>query len=819
LIEKTCAERPLAMALHTALLRRTPAPIPAPDGAPEIGLRQARWVDGRLELTGFARVPGRDSARRGSARTLLTLLGPDGRRPVRLLTRPLLMPEVTEESGQPDHSYDWSGFTAVLDPARLRREGRWAEGVWLIRATLFAGLHRRPGTLAPFWCGSGEYPLTAWVDRDVLVQPFFAEGRLGLRVAAAPLRATAARRRADTLLLTTDGGPPAAGRIVLTNRQSGARLCCGLLPDGRTVEVPLAALGPGSGGEPVEHWDTELPGTGGPLVVDERGGPVTGQFRLPGQDGRVVHLKRTADGALQLCVRSPLPVVDRLHGGEAGFRLAGSQPGIGAEPAELVLRHTDGTAETRHRLRTTGADRFEVLVPVGAATSYGGRLPLRRGVWDLLVRPVARPAAEQRLTLAPGLLGALPAALPAGAKTVTLQRRWHDTLILDAHPVLAPAERGDYAQGRLRAGYRTARRLTLRQAVLYDNFGGRGYADSPRAVHAELVRRGAPLDHLWTVDDAQAELPPGVTPVRVGSAQWHQALATCRFVVGNTHFPEFLHRRPGQVVVQTWHGTPLKRIAHDVDHPWLRGSGYLERLAREVPNWSLLVSPSPFATPILRRAFRYRGEILEAGYPRNDLLVRPDQRAAQLVRRRLGLAPDRRVVLYAPTWREDRRHREGFRFDLHLDPAAARAVLGPDTALLVRPHAHVRDRLPGAGDGFLYDVGDYPDVQELLLIADVLVTDYSSLLFDFAIRDRPMLFFTYDLEHYRDALRGFYLDFAAVAPGPLLTGPAQLLAALADPDAAVAPFRGRYLAFRDRFCGLDDGRAATRVVDRMLQLG
>ncbi|MFE0462746.1 CDP-glycerol glycerophosphotransferase family protein [Kitasatospora sp. NPDC058965] len=804
------------MDLAPTLLRRPAAPSPAPDAAPRIALRQARWVDGRLELTGFAREPGHSSARRGSARTLLTLLPPDGRRPVRLLTSPLLMPEVTEESGQGEHSYDWSGFTAVLDPARLRQGGRWPAGVWLVRATLFAGLHRRLGTLAPHWCGSGEYPLGAWVAPRVRVQPFFGDDGLRLRVVDDPPRVTAVRRRPAGLLLDCAGPGADGGELLLTNRETGTALRCPVrrTADGHAAEVPLAALSPG--GAAVEHWDLLLAGTA--ALLDERAGPVGGQYRLPGGD-RVVHLKSPADGSLQLCVRPPLPVVEDLAAVADGFRLTGRQPGVGAGPAELVLRHTDGTAETLHRVRTPAPDRFELLVPVGAATSYGGSLPLRRGVWDLLLRPVGRPEAEQRLTLAPGPLAQLPAALAAGAKTVTLQRRWHDTLILDAHPVLPPAERGDYAQARLRSGYRTARRLGLRQAVLYDNFGGRGYADSPRAVHAELLRRGAPLEHLWAVDDAQAELPPGVVPVRVGSHEWHRALATSRYLVGNTHFPEFLHRRGDQVVVQTWHGTPLKRIAHDVDHPWLRGSGYLERLAREVPHWSLLVSPSPFATPILRRAFQYRGEILECGYPRNDQLVRPDQRAARQIRRRLGLAPDRRVVLYAPTWREDRRHHEGYHFDLHLDPAAARRVLGPDTALLVRPHAHVRDRLPGAGDGFLYDVGDYPDVQDLLLIADVLVTDYSSLLFDFAIRGRPMLFFTYDLEHYRDALRGFYLDFAAVAPGPLLTGPGQLLEALADPQAAVAPFQDRYQAFRQRFCPLDDGRATARLVDRMLHLG
>jgi CDP-glycerol glycerophosphotransferase len=142
--------------------------------------------------------------------------------------------------------------------------------------------------------------------------------------------------------------------------------------------------------------------------------------------------------------------------------------------------------------------------------------------------------------------------------------------------------------------------------------------------------------------------------------------------------------------------------------------------------------------------------------------------------------------------------------------------------LLVRPHAHVREPLPGAGDGFVYDVGDYPDVQELLLAADVLVTDYSSIMFDFAITGRPILFFTYDLEHYRDTLRGFYFDFEAEAPGPLVPTSPELIAALRDlaPTGAVpAGHAAAYERFRSTHCKLDDGGAAARVVDRMLELG
>ncbi|OKI24077.1 CDP-glycerol glycerophosphotransferase family protein [Streptomyces sp. CB03911] len=810
--------------------RTGPAAAGTQPDDPEFGLLRAHWTDAGLELTGFARPSDLDTSRRGSARTWLTLRQIGGWRHVNVRTSPQFLPEVTDDSAQTLFNHDWSGFIAVVDPRRLRTGAGWAAGEWRIGASLFtrprpARLRRQQGPLSRHWCGSGEYPLGHWVDEDVRILPYFAGEALRLRVERPRARLTSAR--------PVDGGVelggtsphcPAGTVLRLTHRESGAVLELPVRTTGSTfgVRLPLAPFtAAGRGTEPLEHWEPELVRPDGGteiLTVDERRGPVAGQHPLPAPD-RVLYLKHLAHGRLQLCVRPGAGFVDRIAVRSDGFELSGSCPRPGDGPLELVLRHNNGTAELRHPVGLGTGDRFRVHLPATATDSGGTPLPLRKGVWEPLLRGAG---AERPLFASPAALPALPAAAEAGGKRILLQRRWHDSVIVDSTPVLAPGERSAYAQERLRTRhYPAGRGRPLREAVLYDVFSGRGYCDSPRAVHAELTRRGARLEHLWTVDDAQAVVPDGVRAVRTWSPEWYEALATSRYLVGNTHFPDFLERRAGQVVVQTWHGSMLKRIAHDVENPWLSDRGYLEQLDRESPHWSLLVSPSAFATPILRRAFRYRGEILESGYPRNDVLARPDAATATAVRRRLGIPDGRRVVLYAPTWREDQQREDGdgFRLGLRLDVDAVRRRLGEDHVLLVRPHAHVREPMPGAGDGFLYDVGDYPDVQELLLIADVLVTDYSSIMFDFAITGRPMLFFTYDLEHYRDTLRGFYFDFEAEAPGPLLRDTGELVAALAAlPDGADG-YGERYERFRARFCALEDGGAAGRVVDRMLALG
>ncbi|GAA2130630.1 hypothetical protein GCM10009760_03370 [Kitasatospora kazusensis] len=807
-----------------------PAVEPAPEAA--FGVRSTRWTDGGLEITGFARPGGRGTSWLSGLFTSLTLQQTDEAhtRTVRLRTRHLKLPEVTDDSGQSTFDYDWAGFTATVDPAKLRDGGRWLEGDWLIEAGVRAGRQREQGPLTQHWCGSGEYPLTRWVDRDVRVLPYFAENALRLRVEVVQDRITSvgpADGGLDLAVLAADC--PEGTVLRLRHRQSDTELSFPLVPadgPGYRVRVPFAPFvidGPGP--HEMEHWDPELlrpDGSTARPVLDDRGGPLSAQHPLPAP-GQLLYVKQLADGYPQFCVQRGTAFIERITASGDGFELAGEAPLPGDGPLELVLRHSNGTGEVHHPVAR--GERFSCRIPALYTCSDGSPRPLPKGIWELRIRPAGRADAEQPLIVAPQALATLPVTVTAGSpatgsKSVLLQRRWHDTLILDSTPVLAAAERSAYTQRRLLTeAYPAARRRPLREAVLYDVFGGRGYSDSPRAIHTELVRRGAPLEHLWVVDDAQGAVPEGVRPVRSHSAEWYEALATSRYLVGNTHFPDFIERRPGQLVVQTWHGSLLKRIAHDVENAWLGDAGYLAALDRESPQWSVLLSPSAFATPILRRAFRYEGEILESGYPRGDVLALGT--GAGAVRERLGIPAGKRIVLYAPTWREDQQREsgDGFRLGLRLDLDAARAELGEDHVLLVRPHSHVREPLPGAGDGFLYDVGDYPDVQELLLAADVLVTDYSSIMFDFAITGRPILFFTYDLEHYRDTLRGFYFDLESEAPGPLIPTSPELLTALRDlagSDALTTRYADAYRRFRAVHCHLDDGGAAARVVDRML---
>jgi CDP-glycerol glycerophosphotransferase len=797
---------------------------------------------GRLRLRGYAYISGVGAPERDSQSFSLTALRPGRLRRlrlrvsgVRLKTSKVQRPEVTASAAQSLRDLSWSGFEATLDPRALRRRGRWTDGIWEVYAT--AGAGRLTRRRARFALEPGRpIPAVELAASDgVMVRAAAStSGRVTLEVRTRWARLTGHRLHDDgTLELSgelrrlPDADKP---RLELRRKSDDKLLRRPLTVDAATstftARVPLASLSTGASDGVEEDLEAEQEPDDRAVwelwaVVGDVRVPVSVSADVPGPawpaGAREVSLFRTRQGEAVLVDREPRPLLTEATWTEdGGLEVAGRLPAEG-QPDALVLVSPDSGERYAFPITADGPGRgFTARLTPAAVDSLAGALPLPEGRWHIWAR---RPGAEPvPAELARELRDRLPLRAVVGHKPFTLGARGDHSPVLLVVRDLDEDERGGYHQRRLRTvAYPAHREQPLRDAVVYVNYGGRQYSDSPRAIHEELVRRGSPLEQLWVVRDGRCRVPDTVTAVREGSREFHEALARARYVVSNDHFPSWFARRPDQLVLQTWHGTPLKRLGLDVSDTRKSRRRFKRGWDDQVRNWQYVLSPNRFSTPILKGAYAIEGEMLETGYPRVDVLAGPDRaERSRRLRARLGIPEGVRTVLYAPTYRDhvvDRRGR--YRLDQRLDIERLRAVVGEDTMILYRKHHYIFDAVPATADGFVRDVSSYPDGTELMLAADVLVTDYSSMTVDFANTGRPVLFYTYDLDAYKDEIRGFYLDFVNTVPGPLLRTSDELGEALRDLDAVRTAYAERYEAFRAGFCELDDGRAAARVVDRL----
>jgi len=833
---------------------------------PYIQVDDIGWDGDRLVVTGRANVPSVDLARRRNTSKIVILRPPGRRRLAVVPVRSLLNPAATALSAQERYNYDWSGFRFAVSPRRFRGTGEWqcymlvrGHGVWRparVHTPVPGPAERpQPRQVGPNlrcgarWAGLGLNVAVwrlgaflaghAWHDGDPAAgEPDRRAVQIEVELPAAQPEA-AQPEAAQTEAAQPEAGEAVAGQaelVLVRNRGAASRSFPALavaVPEGGTgrfrAVVPLRDLaGAGDVADRVGHvtgddgmaWDVYLKLAGRPRLRVAWPDGTPESRHLFGDREAVVGRSRYGD--LVMAERTPRPVIDEHEWQSDGRLVLRGSFGAGGGPYETVLRRI-GSSDT-HAIGFRLQDgRFSIEADLERMPFFGSAIPLRDGEWKLYVRPVGGgPETLAELTYDHDRLsGVAGRRVAAGRKWYCFMVTGHDYPMITAEPALRRAEQGNFAQRALRRGYYpTMARTPVRDAVFFVSWKGKQCTGNPLGIAEELRRRGDDRDRLWAVTDWSVPVPEGGTPVLRGTQEYYEALARSKYLISNDDMQPPFGKRSGQVYLQTWHGTPLKRIGFDIANPqFISGTAYFDHLAKDVAQWDLLLSPNPFSTPILRGAFSYDGEICEYGYPGNDLLSRGDTPGlAARVRARLGLPEGKKVVLYAPTWRDNQVYANGrrYRFDMRLDLERAWRELGPDYVFLIRGHHHMADDVPaGMRDGFAVNVTAYPDITELYLVADVLVTDYSSAMFDYAVTGRPMVFFSYDLAEYRDNLRGFYFDFEAEAPGPLLATSAEVIEALRDSDSVAASYRDAYQRFAARFCSLEDGKAAARICDRL----
>ena len=357
--------------------------------------------------------------------------------------------------------------------------------------------------------------------------------------------------------------------------------------------------------------------------------------------------------------------------------------------------------------------------------------------------------------------------------------------------------------------------------VICESFFGKSYSDSPKYIYEYLCKNyPGKYRFIWVINK-DIDIPYNPIKVKRFSIRYSYYLARCKYNIFNVRQPEWVKKREGNVFLQTWHGTPLKKLVFDQEEVMAASPLYKAQFYKQSRLWDYLISANHFSTKAFRSAFLYEKEIIEYGYPRNDLMYHPDrEEIAADIKRKLNIPEGKKIILYAPTWRDDEYYGRGeYKFSLKLNLGLLKKELGDDHIVLLRTHYFIADHLDTTGvEDFAINVSKYDDITELYLISDILITDYSSVFFDYANLRRPILFYTYDLDKYRDMLRGFYLDIEKDVPGPLLFTDEEVVAAIKNIDNIIVEYKDKYDDFYEKYCSLETGHAAEMVAKRVFEL-
>jgi CDP-glycerol glycerophosphotransferase len=363
--------------------------------------------------------------------------------------------------------------------------------------------------------------------------------------------------------------------------------------------------------------------------------------------------------------------------------------------------------------------------------------------------------------------------------------------------------------------------------ILYESFLGRNYSDSPKAIFTYLLENDKDKwNHVWILNDKnlveneQEFKNENVKIIKRFGWQYFYYVTVSKYFILNMRQPKWLYKKAEQIILSTWHGTPLKRLVFDMENVTSANKNYKKDFYNQSRNWDYLIAANKYSEQIFESAFMYPKEnILTYGYPRNDILHNYTSEYKHHIKEKLNLPTSKKVILYAPTWRDDEFHSAGnYKFKLQMDLNRMRKEFGEEYVIALRMHYFISDNIDLTGfEDFAYDFSKYNDINDLYISSDILITDYSSVFFDFANLRKPILFFTYDIEKYQSMLRGFYIDVNNDLPGPLLRTNDELIEAIKQIDLTVEKYKEKYETFYQKYCYLEDGNATKRIVDKVIK--
>ncbi|MGF1699401.1 CDP-glycerol glycerophosphotransferase family protein [Photobacterium makurazakiensis] len=361
------------------------------------------------------------------------------------------------------------------------------------------------------------------------------------------------------------------------------------------------------------------------------------------------------------------------------------------------------------------------------------------------------------------------------------------------------------------------------ETIVFECFQGRNISDSPYAIYKKIIDDYGSENYkfIWVLDKRDNASQERVIKnkntsfVLYGTKEYDEVYAKSKYWVTNCRLPFRIKKKIEQKYIQCWHGTPLKKLGHDIS----QGANAINSLLGlkygyhvDSVRYDKFISPSRYATECFYSSFKIQKEIiLELGYPRNDYLVnnKHNEKEKNRIRNSLNIGTDKKVVLYAPTWRDNQFSSKinSHFFDNRLEDEKFLSEFGEEYVFIFRGHYFTKT----AEDNlFFINVSEYNDVNELYLISDILITDYSSVFFDYALLERPILFFMYDRSQYENENRGFYIDVESQLPGPICETIDELVSVMRN-----MPEKALNRGFNELYNPYEDGDSTKRVVEEV----
>lgn len=363
------------------------------------------------------------------------------------------------------------------------------------------------------------------------------------------------------------------------------------------------------------------------------------------------------------------------------------------------------------------------------------------------------------------------------------------------------------------------------KVILYDSYFGRGMICNPYAIFLELMENPDFQDytHIWVLEDRYGNEPimeqfqnhKNVFAIARHSDDHLRFLASAKYIITNVSLPFYYCKKEGQIYVNTWHGTPIKSLGFDIPDAPVTISNVL----RNFLSTDYIVSANPFLTSVFLEKYKleglYEGTIIEEGYPRNDRLYHTDKNTVISNMKKYGIDidPKKEIILYAPTWKGNDYNHPQIDVNEYIDiKRTVESMIDTDKyQVLLKPHQVVYQELKKSGRMNDSLIPAFIDTNELLAVTDVLISDYSSIFYDYLATDKPVIFYIPDLEEYKN-YRGLYIEPDEL-PGPCFTNLSEVGQVINNLDVSMNKYRASYEKAKAFACPKDDGNVSKRIID------